>query len=140
MLTAEYIAGFFDGEGCVSGSYRGYAANLAVSITQRKPEILYEIDKQFPTLQGVFPKPGLRRMCYRIHWSQGTAKPLLEAILPYIFVKKSQVELALKFIELSPGTGGESSMDDKLKKKFIIYDIQNYNDGIKRYAYQNKGA
>jgi intein-encoded DNA endonuclease-like protein len=49
MLSAEYIAGFFDGEGCVGISTRGRGKHpyLRVSVTNTNKEILLLMKAQF---------------------------------------------------------------------------------------------
>ena len=136
MLTAEYLAGFFDGEGCISGSTCNGNSNLSITITQRKSEILYMIDKRFPTKRGVFPKGGTKRPCFRLAWGLNEAKPLLEYIKDYVIIKKSQVELALKFIGCSPGIGGDCDWDSSITRSSAIREIHKLNDAMPRRRLQ----
>lgn len=93
MLSNEYIAGFFDGEGCIHLTPNG---QCRIYVTQKNPEILYLIQAQFGG--------GVNRNgdCYHL---QLTKKELmltfLRAIQPYSVVKRGKVEIAIQFVELS---------------------------------------
>jgi len=90
MLSLEYIAGFFDGEGCVIIAQSGNRFWLVVSLTQRKREILEMIQKQFG---GYLDCVGISRL----RFSCEQAAQFLKAIQPFVIVKKKEIALALKF-------------------------------------------
>ena len=96
-MEISYIAGFFDGEGCIhitkSQSSGGY--NLRVSISQRKKEPLIEIQKIFG---GKIYGNGKRAYA----WEAGRkeiAYSFLIAVLPFLFLKKKQAQVGLMFLE-----------------------------------------
>ena len=99
-MDSSYIAGFFDGEGCIclakpNKTSRSY--HLSVSITQNNREILVEIQKLFGG--GVYPH---KVNCYS--W-QATKKEeaynFLSSILPYLYLKKKEAEIGLVFLKLN---------------------------------------
>lgn len=100
ILTDQYIAGFFDGEGCVSGSVIiGRSSYIQVQITQKLPEILIEIQKLYGgRLIKVSGYKDIR--CHRLSFSNLEAKMLLYAIRDFVVVKKKQVDLAIDFLKL----------------------------------------
>lgn len=122
MLSLQYIAGFFDGEGCVHFTPDG---RVQVGITQQKPEVLYMIQKQFGG--------GVRisdRACCTYRWgSHGkkVTKKFLIAILPYSVVKKTEIELGLEAVELirdnNLGCTG-FSLDELEKRKEFAKKLQ----------------
>jgi hypothetical protein len=96
MLSDEYIAGFFDGEGSVGIDAYG---KVRVSIAQKRPEILYMIQEQYngyvyskhhPVFEGYMLNFLGKKDCQKI----------LTAIFPYLVVKRDEVEIALKAVEL----------------------------------------
>ena len=99
-----YTAGFFDGEGCVSiARYlkRGRPYHtLAIIFTNTDFRALGWLQERWG---GNIFKPtqldGRRRPYGHLRFSAGPARPLLQAMLPYLIIKKSQVEIALEFIE-----------------------------------------
>ena len=98
-----YLAGFFDGEGCVSISKAQpknhripkYAMNVAV------------VQKGIKMLAGFQELTGIGNIYetkqaysgYSWQFSGNTAKEFLVAILPYLINKKQQAELAIEFAE-----------------------------------------
>lgn len=92
MLLAAYLAGLFDGEGCVSVCSPRY--KLSVSIGNQHLPILEMILEDYgghiyhhSTVKG------------RINWVWKIfghlSQPFLETILPFSIIKKEQIELGL---------------------------------------------
>lgn len=94
-----WCAGFFDGEGCISIRHnsRGHSS-LQVDLTQCVREILDQVQAEFGgtvhTRKSVNPK---WRTAYNLTFQAKTAKYFLEAIYPYLYIKKKQARLALEF-------------------------------------------
>lgn len=88
ILSAEYLAGFFDGEGNI-----GYNKGLEVKISQQNPIILV-------TIHALFKESKFQAgsECWEVRFYGKNAKRFLELILPFSYVKKSQIELALKLL------------------------------------------
>jgi hypothetical protein len=98
-MDKRWLAGFFDGEGCVHLQARfrkdRKAANysLQVCITQNDKDILDEICREYGG--QVYQHSG--RVCYRWRICSLRSLRFLNDILPYVRIKKGQVELAIKF-------------------------------------------
>lgn len=92
-LSLEYVAGFFDGEGCIS-VHRGNGIYLFCSISQNSKEVLEEIQQ---VIGGKIYEALNRynRTTYKIHWNGLAATAMLLEILPFLIVKKAQADLAL---------------------------------------------
>ena len=99
-----YAAGIFDGEGYVgidrgspsSGKEKRINYCLRVVISQKDGAIMYWLKNNFGG--NVYSqRNGTKYSIYRwrIH-SEGAAR-FLEAVLPYVIIKKPQVEFALSF-------------------------------------------
>lgn len=95
-IDIRYIAGFFDGEGYVG--VKG-GNNLSVTLTNNHKGILESIQRKFygvltaPRLYGV----KLGKEAWVLSFYGKHAKLFLEAVCPYLVVKKDQARLALTY-------------------------------------------
>ncbi len=107
MISPEYAAGFFDGEGCVNLTVSGRNRRivLRLMIVNTDPMILAAFQAQFGGfIEHRVRQPGSKQA----HWKQfccltmsgNIAFAFLVDIAPYVRVKASQVALALEFMEL----------------------------------------
>lgn len=109
MLSAEYSAGFFDGEGSV------YAANRRSRTVEKRPSpcvivcisnthkgVLDELSQSWGGSVHCRRHQSARPNC-RIQWqwvlSAKTAYPFLLAIYPHLIVKKEVARLAIRLCE-----------------------------------------
>ena len=106
-LSWEYIAGFFDGEGCislqtnVSHKQRDYhRVRLILAQSRHQDAVLFEI-AEFLEGEGFHPtvKPAGRSMTHLFLYRQGEIEDILCALMPFLRVKKEKAKDALKFIE-----------------------------------------
>ncbi|MEO7841614.1 MAG: LAGLIDADG family homing endonuclease [Anaerolineales bacterium] len=102
-LDKSYLAGFFDGEGCVSirksqGKKVKPRYDLEVILSQNQRTILHEF-QQKTGLGRIYITTQIRYGAKHT-WRSYTndAKALLIMILPYLRDKRDQAELALAFI------------------------------------------
>lgn len=91
-LEKAYLAGFFDGEGCIwincSGNYQ-----LQICVTQKYQAVL----RRYVNLWGGKIYPNANK-CQR--WMPGSraVEKVLRDLLPYLYEKKAQAILALVFL------------------------------------------
>lgn len=103
IISAQYLAGLFDGEGCVS-----------ILKHNKKGTVYYVLDVRMhlcfrPTLEAIAETFGgrvtnpqtLRSVNHKMKFDwvvDGKAAiPVLEAIAPYALEKKDQIEMALEY-------------------------------------------
>ena len=117
-----YTAGFFDGEGCVNiARYlkRGRPYHtLAIIFTNTDFQVLAWLQQRWGG--NVFKPTQLdarRRPYGHLRLSAGPARPLLQAMLPHLIIKKSQVEIALEFIESRSANRGGRHGDPVAKAR-----------------------
>lgn len=102
MLSPEYIAGFFDGEGSIDiryrttngGRYDRFELRCAISQVYRKP---------LDMIQALYGGSVAERRGGAIHHYVVTgaqANALLEAIRPFLVVKADEADVALEFYKL----------------------------------------
>lgn len=91
-----YIAGFFDGEGCIYAHPSANYIQIEIAQVDRRPlDFVQERYKGRIRLNKTRGHPIHKWMCPATHIEQ-----FLKDILPYSIVKKSQIELALEFRKL----------------------------------------
>jgi hypothetical protein len=104
-MTDEWLAGFFDGEGCISGQLQFVPTkyikhpriSLQVSITQKDRGILEQIKKKYG---GVIYAKKSGHPCWHLRWlGKKEMGRILHILAPYVICKKEQVLLALKFVD-----------------------------------------
>jgi len=107
-----YIAGLFDGEGCI-----WYSRTLRVSITSCYPHHLQDIRDtfKFGQVRRVYKQGKNRRSCYRWEASGKYAEQFLEAIQEFLKEKQYQAELGLRLGRHSPKTVTHSAILRELK-------------------------
>lgn len=99
-MDKQWLAGFFDGEGCVYLQMRYRRDRIApcfglqVCITQNDKVILDEIQKEYGGT--VYRHSG--RRCYRWRDTGASTLRFFSDIQPYLKIKKSQVDLAIEFV------------------------------------------
>lgn len=131
-----YLAGFFDGEGCISitvsmdrtkGKTPRYRVHVV--ITQKNPETLLELH-QMAGIGNVYD----RRSNARFHassWqiSHLQSREFLTVLLPYLRNKKKEAELAIEFINKF----NQSTRDFSTKGRYFEQASQEIIDERERY-------
>jgi hypothetical protein len=102
LLSKEYIAGFFDGEGHVSITYTkrpsGMDAKLCVKLTNTHLPVLETIQSMYGGSITATKKSAEHYLqCYVLGFSVEQSKTFLTDLLPFLVIKHSQAKLALKF-------------------------------------------
>jgi len=118
-LSLEYIAGFFDGEGCISLTPSHYERKNA-EISAPRPRVIVSNTNK-PVILAIQNKIGGRlqikertdwRTCYDLVWgSWSEVRRVLTLLLPYLVVKRKEAELMLS---LPPAKLGRYSGDVNL--------------------------
>lgn len=102
MLTPEYVAGLFDGEGYVGVSYNPVRDTwkFTVNITNNYLPVLEEVKATYggrlqPPRHADDGRAG--KSAWTWHAYSSTAKNFLESIKPYSIVKQEQIQIALQY-------------------------------------------
>jgi hypothetical protein len=110
-LTPQWLAGFFDGEGCVSASISGLRnPRLIVHLTQSDAELLALIALKFggngcvyrPIRKGAQHE---KKPCYIISFGGKACLPILEFIYPHVILKRKLVGWAIEMAKLTGERG-----------------------------------
>ena len=129
-LERAYLAGFFDGEGCISIVEDGSGKNtyspkmyLAMNIASCDKYILdYWADKTKIGKVNVGTKArGNARTGYQWQTTGQKAVDLLGLMYPYLNIKKAQADVAFKFQE-TVRISGKRTPPDVVQQRYIYKD------------------
>jgi hypothetical protein len=105
--SLEYIAGFFDGEGCVSivcitpekiKNQKSNRYQLVVELTNTNEKIMKEIQSVIGgRLSSYGRRPANWKPSFRLIFASAKALDMLIKIAPYVRLKKPIVELGIEF-------------------------------------------
>lgn len=127
-LTLQYIAGFFDGEGSITVTRN---LSLQVIIGQNDEAILLAI-AQFMGC-GKVSALKIRRghkQCFSLRWCGAKAAFVLEALLPFLLLKKERAELAIRMQTLVSPRGVEKPVNPEKweQRETLAERIKGLND------------
>ena len=119
-----YIAGFFDGEGCISGIMcrgRGKHPIVRIAIGQKRPEILYWIKE---TLEmGSVSKNSRGISSLRIYGKENIGK-FISLVLPYSKVKKEELIVGQKLNNLVVGSGHSINFENHQERVKLLNQLK----------------
>ena len=96
-ISLAYIAGIFDGEGCVSIRK---SDRVTFSIEMRDPQAIRLISSILRLKPNHYFRKDQDYYIWRVESSRkNLVKRFLTSILPYVRVKKDQIKVALSFFE-----------------------------------------
>jgi hypothetical protein len=108
MVSIEWLAGFFDGEGCINITLAGKTRqpSLRVYLVNTDAAILAEVQAQYG---GLLTKPRQLNPKWKpfrsIQWRNESGETLLRLLIPHLKIKQRQAQLALEFREYMKTSG-----------------------------------
>lgn len=115
-----YMAGLFDGEGCVTISRkkgdhykRGYSYQLVATITNADKQVLERFHKEF---KGYFVKRKSKNV-WTLTFLCSKAITFLKVIYPYVLIKRKQMDIAFEFDRFIHSLGAHHHTEEQLNKK-----------------------
>lgn len=133
QTNAAYIAGFFDGEGCICtvGSSK---CHLSISIGQKFPNILYHIYKIIKLgrvrKHNHYTRPHTTYNLTITNRKQ--VKNFINLILPYSLIKKKQLEIGIKLITLVKNSGIHLTKEEQIQRQLLCNELK----GLKKQDYE----
>lgn len=98
--TLAYIAGLFDGEGCVLVSHPKTArSSIVIQITNSNRDAIEYVARLLEGSSVYNQKRYGRKEIWRLQLSGKLAIDALELLLPYLIVKKDVAEMAIDFYD-----------------------------------------
>jgi hypothetical protein len=130
MISAEWLSGFFDGEGYIGVGFHknnnGWY-QLILSIINTDRFILETIKKDFGGLLHTIGRPynPKWKICYRLTWHGKEAQGVAKKLLPFSKLKAGQLKLSLEFP--TGKTGTTPNQIDKQKREEIYLIMKQMN-------------
>ncbi len=116
-----YVAGFFDGEGCISGGVcKRNDVFVHLSIAQKYPEPLLFVQRLFGG--RLHQRASASNMWYH-NFSSTESLQMLHTIAPFLILKRDQAELAIEFYKTAVFTGQHYTADQKAQRIAIVRKI-----------------
>lgn len=106
MVSAEFVAGFIEGEGWI-GSWKPLGARqlpqLRVELSNTNRSVLDAINERFPgtIYTCVNKRKAEHKVQYKLHYSGKDAAALLYGVVDFLVGKKEQAQLGLAFYEFT---------------------------------------
>jgi hypothetical protein len=147
-LDWAYLAGFFDGEGCIviqsgiSGFQKSLSHRLQISIGNTYKPVMDWIKKEI-RLGSLYGQGGKKqkKVCWNWYCRGNQAAFILRNLLPYLKVKRAQAELAFQFLTereiLKIGRRLGVSSAEIAKREWFKKSISALNQG-KSYSIEEK--
>lgn len=99
QINYAYIAGLFDGEGCISIYQSKKTYTVSVAIEMRDPQAIKFISNLTGVNWTTIKREGEQNLMYYIRFSNlNRAYKFLSSIYPYLKVKKTQARIALSMM------------------------------------------
>ncbi|SRR5258708_14758780 len=137
-VTAAYLAGLMDGEGCfrlerfaTDKSPIGFQYRTIVEITmcdQETIEYMASVTERKRIETKTLPSG---RIAHKLVWRNGFAAAFIRDILPFLRGKKEQAELCLHFEDhITPGRGRTYRQEDKAICEAVRLKLSNLKKPI----------
>lgn len=129
-LTPQWLAGFFDGEGCVSFNVN---FSVKVNLTQVDQRLMAAIALACHG-NGPYEKRAKksRRPCYEVNWSGDKAADFLRLIQDHSIRKRKQIGLGLELVSLMVGSGRTLDPENLKRRIEICGELRSLNSGSYR--------
>jgi hypothetical protein len=114
-IKAAWLAGFFDGEGCVRWSRRKVLRSVSLTLTNTNEAVMQKVMMVTGTgkITEKQPKSSKHSLCYTWQCYGDNAQSLLRQMLPELVIKREAAEVALGLSEATepPWTQRTRSMN-----------------------------
>ena len=119
MLSDEYAAGFFDGEGCIHIAMgRSGIAQIRLEVSQKVTYMLELFQEKYGgKLSGVHLRFDRR----------DEVRNLLLALLPHLILRRREAEIALQYVSLPIQMGKRLIEEQLVERAKIINDFHEAN-------------
>mgnify|MGYP001573491374 CR=1 FL=1 len=115
-IRYSYIAGIFDGEGCVS-IYKGKSGfRVQVSIEMRDPHAIKYIASILNIRVIKKERDDENHVMYCVQMNNTKSLKFLNMVYPYLRVKKEQAMVAIKMLKYKSGVAPNDPFHKRIKK------------------------
>lgn len=143
MLDLSYVAGFIDGEGCITIFKQKYQSSdgqtkwghrLRVAVGQNDLEVLKKVKDASGVHGNIFTKKRTietNRTCYVLHFDGKHALDLIRKLMPFLIRKRPEAEAIEAFWK-------EGKMDMRTGTKTLPEDVWNVRESWYRKLHRMK--
>lgn len=135
-IERAYLAGFIDGEGCISitGSRQAYGKTMkmapTISVANTNFDVL-EWAKSKTQLGIIRPRPkpnSPKKDSFELDFRVDEIIPLLDLVDEFLIVKKRQAELMRQFFRVKGGQSNTApTLEVYTERLRVMYEIQSLN-------------
>lgn len=147
VVSAEYLAGFFDGEGSVMLCQTGRMMpdgfrnswTLKCAIPQVDVNVLAAIKADWGgtiALSSKAKHSTNQRQVYRLQWFGDDAVEMLKSIYPHLILKKDRAELAFQFDKLKKAGGIGSGRKRTQSERGQLHSMRMEMKGLNKRGLQ----
>jgi hypothetical protein len=138
--TPQWLAGFFDGEGCVSvrQPHPGDPPTVRVTIAQAEPKVMAVIAFKFSL--RIIENVVKGRRYFGVSVCGRSALPFLNTIKDFVVCKRRQVEAAIELLNLVSRDTKEIKEETLLKRQELAKIIRESNGAVNRVMEVNDGV
>lgn len=123
-LEKAWLAGFFDGEGCIHPiSYKKKGpTGIRITLGQKFPNVLYYI-KGLLKFGQVNLRNNRRTHSFQVA-NKTQCQRFIEIILPYSIVKRKQLEIGLQYIKLIGSVGYPATKENHIRRIELAKELK----------------
>lgn len=128
MISDQYAAGFFDGEGCINVSSLRGKPFVRILVVNTNIDILEKLQQTWGgDIQKNYKPKSHWKQAYTWRLQHSACLEFLQDIYPYLVVKKNQAEAAFMFFNVKPGRGHKWTEESLNEANKVIQIIKNFN-------------
>lgn len=128
-----YVAGFFDGEGCISINRGNHLSRVEVTIAQKDTSILQLISVKW----GGKILTDKRKCSYLKFVKGDDIEKFLTSVLPYLRLRFNEAQIALAMVKLQPrgpSSGKSSNNATIVLRERLAAELQRVGDARRAFV------
>lgn len=128
-ISAQYLAGFIDGEGCI-GIHKTGASRYTVRIfiSNTNLDVLRKIQSSWGG--GLYINSRKKenwKIGYKLVWNSFNCKPILKSVYRHLIIKKRHAEIALSALDTFTSGGRAVPENLILQRTSLALQMRNLN-------------
>lgn len=134
MLSAKYLAGYYDGEGFLTMSMRKDGYMMAhVGVVTSDLDLVDDIKDQFPEARVYKRGPNhlAKKTCVNLRFTTKKAKRFVDYIYPHVRLKKEELDFYYECYNLGKSQGRKLSGTIKEQRRTLHKRYKAYRERMK---------
>ena len=143
-VEAAYLAGLFDGEGCVTMARHLHRGGRSGPLTYRMFVELVNTDESVVVLFHQYfgghiyrrePKKVTHRVIWRWQATSYAARRAMEVLLPYLRIKRARAEIMIEYAKTARGWGGKALSQEVWDYRAVLVEKAKELNSLTRRAH-----